>query len=144
VEARQRSRALASVYAIRVVGRAGVRDRDLVSAVDDVLRDIGAHVTAHGLKSAVGDMIRRALAQSESASHRADRLGMYAATANDPAFLPKLLRRLMILTPASMVDTVRRQLPLDRRLVAHISHAAGAPVCGARVPTASGASAGAR
>jgi zinc protease len=144
VEARQRSRVLGSVYKIRVVGRAGVRDRELVAAVDDLLRDIGAHVTAHGVKTAVSDMIRRALAQSERVGYRADRFAVNAATTNDPAFFPKLLRRLMTLTPASIVDTVRRQLPLDRRLVAHVTHAAGAPVCGARVPTTSGASAGAR
>jgi zinc protease len=131
VSASQGSRQLGSEFEIAATAKPGHTPEELLAAIDSEL----AKVRDAGIADAELDRSRAAFLSHEAynlerVGARADTIETYAHYAGDSGYLPRDIARYEEATAAGVREAARGFLPPDKRVVALVRAAKGAPLAG--------------
>jgi predicted Zn-dependent peptidase len=145
VSAYQASEQLASQFAIVATAQPRHTTDELCKVIDEELSKlVSGGISEDELARAKTGETSNLIFELERDGSRANRINSYNQLAGDPAYLTRDLARYSRATPEAVVASVKRYLPLDRRLVAIVTPKRGAPLAGvlASSPSPGGTAAG--
>lgn len=134
VWAGQRSRSLASEFAVYIEGAPGKTATEVLAAFDGAMDALLARPLEQlDVDHAVYDTIVERAYGWEAASTRASEYAKYQAAVGSPSYLLRDLARFEGITPSVVSDALKRLLPRDRRVVVLVSPSPAATPAGERV-----------
>jgi predicted Zn-dependent peptidase len=131
VSAYQASAQLSSQFEIVATAQPKHSTDELRKVIDEeVAKLVSFGVTADEVARAKTEQTADLIFDLERDASRANRFNSYNQLAGDPTYLTQDLARYSQATPEAIVATVKRYLPLDRRVVAVVTPKKGAPLAG--------------